>query len=410
MIRFILSLSFCSLIWGAPLQVRVTAEAALLMNAETGAILFSKKGEAPMYPASLTKIGTTLYALKKGGEEKVTPGKGILKRIRPGKRREAVRRYPPYILETDGVMFGIRRGEEIPFRDLLHAVMLISACDASNVVAHHVGGSIPAFMEGLNAYLKEIGCKNTNFSNPSGLYYPDHKSTAHDLALLTRAALKSPELMEIVGQKVYEAAPTKFHEGRLIKRKNRLLIEGGEFYYPKATGLKTGYFSDAGYCLSATASDGKRTLIAILLNTPTTKDRYRDAIKLFEKAFAEEKVERLLFNREEKIFQKRELIAELERDVVLSYYPSEESDFEVDVVWETLALPIKKGERVGELKIIDALGNVVAKEALIATETHRKLYSLSPLMKLILLLAICVLGAGTFLIIKTSHKEKKVLK
>jgi len=137
-------------------------------------------------------------------------------------------------------------------------------------------------------------------------------------------------------------------------------------------GMKTGYHSEAGYTYASVASDGKRTLIAVLLGCDNPYKRFRDAIRLFEAAFEEEEEERLLFNKDENTFSrklsqgKENLKAILREDVTISYYPSEEPEITIELNWEYLPPPIKRGDYVGAIKIFDQRGNALESSPLIA--------------------------------------------
>src|SRR5690606_27597099 len=117
-------------------------------------------------------------------------------------------RVPSYWLESDGTMMHLKVGEMVTLDALLHGMMLVSGNDAANVVAEHIEGSVPQFMDSLNEYLQSIGCKNTKYSNPHGLTHHEHWSTAYDLAVMTRKALKIPKFREIVSTLVYTKPKT----------------------------------------------------------------------------------------------------------------------------------------------------------------------------------------------------------
>src|SRR5262249_25642973 len=127
-----------------------------------------------------------------------TADREALASITPEAKRQSNYRSPPHWLETDGTHVGIKKGEELSLYDLLHACLIASANDASNIIAQSLGGTIPQFMDEVNAYLKEIGCKNTHFNNPHGLHHPDHYTTAYDLAMMAKEGLKDPVFRKIV--------------------------------------------------------------------------------------------------------------------------------------------------------------------------------------------------------------------
>ncbi|MCB1213433.1 MAG: D-alanyl-D-alanine carboxypeptidase, partial [Chlamydiia bacterium] len=184
------------------------AAAYLLINAETGAVLCSHRADVPAYPASVTKIATALYAIERGGvslDRELTVEPETLMRV--AEEAKALSNYslPAYWIDEDGTTVPLKAKEKRTFRDLLHATLLLSANDAANVIAQQVGGTIKQFMAGLNAYLKEIGCLQTCFRNPSGLHHPDHITTPMDLARMAQVGLKNPVFSEIVASPKWPA-------------------------------------------------------------------------------------------------------------------------------------------------------------------------------------------------------------
>jgi D-alanyl-D-alanine carboxypeptidase (penicillin-binding protein 5/6) len=366
----------------APLQVDVSARSAILINAETGRPLFEKNPHAPAYPASITKIATALYMLEMQGqrlEEQAVAAHEALAVASASAKQTLALGHPPYRLEPEGSHIGIRVGEVLPLKALLHGLLIASGNDAANVIAHHVAGDVGAFMEDLNLFLKAKGIKETHFLNPHGLHHPDHQTTAHDMALITREALKHPLFRQIVRTVRYPRPGTNKQPETVIVQTNKLLRQGGEHYYPKAIGVKTGHTSHANYTLVAAAEHEGRTLIAVLLDAPDMHQRYRDAIRLFEAAFHEKPIDRVLFTQAHDQFTqpvrggKREAVqAALKRDFILTYFPAEEPSFRTEVVWRTLKLPIFSGDEVGELRLLGLQGEKIATAPLFALETVEK--------------------------------------
>lgn len=361
----------------APLAVTVNAESAILMNADTGAILYEKNAKTPQYPASITKIATALYALKHKSDalhEVVTAEQESIVSIGEDAKRRANYSLPAYWLVPGSTHIGIKRGEQIAFKDLLYGMMVASGNDASNVIAQHVGEDIPAFMAGVNAYLKEIGCENTTFYNPHGLHHPKHMTTAYDMAVMTREAVKNPVFCEIVSTVRYTRPKTNKQESTTLVQTNRLL-RSGKLNYPAAFGVKTGYTSSAQNTFVAAAKKDDRVLIAVLLKSKEREDIFRDAAKLFEAAFNQPKVERVLVKAGQQKYTLELEGAEapvttyVATDHSIVYYPAEEPKLKALLVWEQpLELPIAKGQRVGVLRLQDGHGNVLTTVPLLAQE------------------------------------------
>jgi D-alanyl-D-alanine carboxypeptidase (penicillin-binding protein 5/6) len=359
------------------LAVAIQAESGIVMNADTGAILFEKKAHNPHLPASIAKVATALYALNNITtplDVIVTADRESVSTVTDEAMRRSNYTLPPHQLISDASSAGIKVGEELSLKDLFYGLLLVSGGDASNVIAKHVGGTIPNFMAGLNAYIKTIGCTSSNFCNPSGLHHPKQVTTAYDMALITKEALKNPVFREIVSTVRYTRPKTNKQEAAPWIQGNKLL-RSGPYFYPKAIGVKTGYYSLANSTLVAAAKDGDRTLIVVLLKVKERKDLFLDAIKLFEAAFAQPKVQKMILKNGMQNFPldltgaDRVVGTYTLQDLSFEYYPAEEPIVKCFLQWDReLSLPITKDQHVGELVLLDSDGRVLKKESLYAAE------------------------------------------
>ena len=346
-----------------PLKVDVAAQSAILINAETGVILYEKESHKPSFPASITKISTALYALEKKGHT-------LNEVIRVSPEAMARRRrsdFLPHQLVPDGTHMSLRTGEELPFHALLHGLMLVSGNDAANVIAEHVSGSVPQFVKEMNAFLRANGILETNFCNPHGLHIEEHKTTAYDMAKIAQLALKHQIFRDVV-KTVHFTRPETNKQPAAPLVQHKRLMKPGAYYYPKAIGIKTGYHSNAGCTLVGAAEHEGRTLIAVLLGEPDTARRFKDAIALFEAAFSQKLVQRVYFSKRYDLFSclvkgaKGKLEASLPEDLTYSYYPAEEPQVKAFIHWNKKKLPIHVGEVVGEMRLVTA-DNKVLKSA-----------------------------------------------
>ncbi len=359
------------------LKLDIDAESAILMNAASGVILYEKEPHKSMYPASVTKIATVLVALKVKGDfldERIVVDQECVASVSEEAKMRSNYALSSYLLTPDGTHMGLKKGEELTLRDLLHGIMLVSANDASNVVAKHLGqGSISDFMAGLNQYLKEIGCSKTSYNNPHGLYHPKHKTTAYDLALMTREGLKNPLFCQIVSTVQYQCPKSNLREGHLLMQSNKLLRKG-KYYYDKAIGVKTGYLSKAGHTLVAAALHEDRVLIAVLLKSKDRHALFSDAVKMFETAFNQPKIERTLLPKGNQRFVLplegaiSPIQTYLSEELVLSYYSAEEPKIKCLLYWDECSPPIAKNQKVGEIRIQDVAGQTLMKAALDAQD------------------------------------------
>jgi serine-type D-Ala-D-Ala carboxypeptidase (penicillin-binding protein 5/6) len=358
-----------------PFSAELSVPIAVLVNAKTGKVIFEKNGDLACFPASTTKLATALYVLHKNNislDSVITASFDALATVSPALRRDS-KKHPSYRLEQGGTHMGIKVGEEIPLRSLLYGAMLCSGNDATNVLAEATCGSIPKFIEELNEYLAQIGCTQTHFSNPHGLPDRTHVTTGKDLARIGYEATKFPVLKEIVSSTRWEKPATNKQPATWLVQTNGLLKQG-KYYYPHATGMKTGYTEQAGFPLIASATKGDRDLIAVVCGCASLAQRYRSAVQLFEMAFNESKLTRKLLSKEHDIFHeeikgaKNLLDAMLKEDANVSFYPSEEKVFHYTVHWFAKELPITPGEEVGVLQLLDQENSIEKTISLLAVK------------------------------------------
>ncbi len=360
------------------LQFEISGDAAILINADTGMILFEKDSHKPLYPASVTKIPAVLFALKIKGknlDETVIAEQEALGAISQEAKRKSGHKLPAYWLEPDGLHIGIRKGEVFTYRELLAACLIASANDASNVVAMGISKSIPLYMEHLNAYLKAIGCKNTHLLNPHGLHHPDHKTTAYDLAVMGCEALKEPFIREHAILPRYIRPKTDLQNSATYLHTNAL-IRKGKSYYANAIGLKTGYHAKAKSVIMAAAESDGRTLIAVLMGYADRKKMFEDVKQLFEKAFNQPKMRKVFLKSGTQKFTKKiergdkPLRTYIKEDFSLEFFPAEDPEVTPQLIWKKpLAAPIKKDQVVAELQLVSPQGAIIKKNPLLAEES-----------------------------------------
>jgi D-alanyl-D-alanine carboxypeptidase (penicillin-binding protein 5/6) len=361
---------------GTELPLTVKAESAILINADTGAILYEKNAHEKLYPASVTKIAACLYAIHIAGDKLdmiCTADRDAVVSITDAELKKSNFTLPAYWMRNDTTHIGIKIGEKMSLHDLMRGMMIVSGGDAANVIAHTLAGTNPKFVDNMNAYLVSIGCNETHFLNPNGHHHPDHKTTAYDLAIMTQEAMKNPVFRDIVKSQTFARPKTNKQEATTLLQGNRL-VRKGNFYYPKAIGVKTGFTTPAKHCLVAAAKNEDRTLIAVLLKNAEREDMFKDSKMIFEAAFQEQKLYRILVHAG---YQKHALKVNGATDIVktyvkeaasISYYPSEEKQLKCFLTWDQFALPIKKDQRVGEIAIKDESGTIVKRTALYAQD------------------------------------------
>lgn len=366
------------------LALSVKGEAAILMNADTGAILYEKNAHVLHYPASTTKIATALYALQKVADKfdvMIAADQDCIGTVKEEAIRKSNYTLPAYLLIPDGSHIGIKRGEVLSLRDLFYGMMVASGDDAANIIAKYTSGTIPQFVEEMNAYVNELGCRSTVFYNPHGLHHPKQQTTAYDLAILTREALKNPFFKDMVATVRYTRPKTNKQEPTTLVQTNRLL-RNGPYFFPKAIGVKTGYYSLAGNTFVAAAKDGDRTLIAVILKTNERKDIFVDAKKMFEAAFSQPKVQRVLLHKGTQKFTldlpgaQKTIACYIPQEVTLEFYPAEEPGVKCLLVWDkNIELPIAKDQQLGEVFLQLDNGSIANKVPVYSSEDVKATWS-----------------------------------
>lgn len=251
-----------------PSDVSIQADGGIVMDADTGTVLYGKNMDQQYYPASITKILTALIVLERCDLDEMV----------------SFSHDDVYNVEAGSSSAGIDEGDVLTVRDCLYALMLASANESANALACHVSGSREEFAKLMNEKAASLGCTGSHFANPSGLNDENHYTTAHDMALIAREAIKNPEFLAINGTRSYKLAPTKrTPDGGYVANHHKMLNKNESVYYPGAFAGKTGYTSLAGNTLVTCAKKDGMTLIAVVLNGH--QSHYSDTKAMFDFAF-----------------------------------------------------------------------------------------------------------------------------
>lgn len=246
-----------------PNAVAVSAKSAILIDQNTGTVLFEKNADEKMPPASITKVMTMLLTM-----EALDSGKLTLSDQVTGSENAA---------SMGGTQIWLEVGETFTVDEMLKACAVASANDASMALAEHIGGSESAFVTMMNERAKQLGMENTTFINPTGLDADGHVSTARDIALMSRELLKHPKITEYT-----TIWMDSLRGGEMGLTNTNKLVR----FYKGCTGLKTGTTDGAGSCLSASATRNDLSLIAVVMGCTTSKERFADARALLDYGFA----------------------------------------------------------------------------------------------------------------------------
>lgn len=251
-----------------PDNVTISAEGGIVIDADTGAVLYGKNMHVNYYPASITKILTALIVIENCDMDDIVTFS-----------HNAV-----YNVEAGSSNAAIDEGDQLTVRDALYAMMLRSANEAANGLAEHCAGSIEQFAAMMNAKAVSLGCTESNFTNPSGLNDPNHFTTAYDMALIAKAAFANETFVEIDSTLYYDLPVTKRNtEGLRIYPGHKMLKKNLPQYYPGIIGGKTGYTSLAGNTLVTCAERDGMKLVSVILNGHQT--HYSDTKALLDFGF-----------------------------------------------------------------------------------------------------------------------------
>lgn len=344
-------------------EPEVFGDAAILIDMDTGRILYEKNADKKVYPASTTKIMTGILVLENCGDrlgDIVTAGEIVND-----------------IIGTGASHIGICVGEELTVEQLLCAVLIASANEACDVLAEYMCGSVDEFVALMNKKAEELGMNNTHFANAHGFHDANHYTTAKDMAIIARYAMKNEKFREIVKMPTYFIDKTnKYNYGdgtRNLSNTSDLIKQGTSAYYKYATGIKTGYTSEAGNCLVASATKeseksstkSEMNLIAATFNSQSENGysgKYSDVTDMFEYGFNNYSIVSISVPDKEvgevslkygKGFDSVTAVIGEEIKTLLPNDINMENDIKKNYTYkENLKAPIKKGDIVGSVEYI----------------------------------------------------------
>ena len=342
-------------------QPEIISPACILIDSNTGKIIYEKQSKKRMYPASTTKMMTAILALENCKlDDMVTVNYSAVS-------AEAV----PYGYTIANLI----TGEKFTVEQLLNVLLIPSANDAANVLAEHIGGSVENFSKMMNEKAKSIGCLDTHFVNPSGIHDDNHYSTAYDLCLIAQYGMKNETFRSIVCKTYYKLSPTDKYpkDDREFKTTNEMLLDKPNsdynYYYEYVNGVKTGFTEYAHHCIATSAKKDDVELICVILGAEN-EDAYEskravDCINLFNYAFenyTEKKfiskdtiVKQIEFKNDKKIIQNND-----EKPKILDVVPENDLSLftttKVEEITPTITInndlkePILKGSIVGKIE------------------------------------------------------------
>lgn len=325
-----------------------SARSAILMDAESGTVIFEKNSHDKLPPASITKIMTLLLVMEALDEGKIK----LTDQVQTSENAASM----------GGSQIFLEPGEEMSVEDMIKGIALASGNDASVAMAEKIAGTEAQFVVMMNEKAKELGMNDTNFVNPNGLPVQGHYSSAHDIAIMSRELLKHKEVTKYTG--LYQDYLRKTSDKPFWLVNTNKLVR----FYSGADGLKTGFTSEAKYCLSATAKRDNLRVIAVVMGEPTTKHRNAEVSQMFDFAFAQymnypivgegEPIGKVRI--EKGMESEVELSAEQPYSILLKKGTSTK-DIRYELKLEDkLKAPIQQGQPIGKLAVYQ--GNQLIKE------------------------------------------------
>ncbi len=315
------------------------AESGILIEYSTGKILYSKKIDEKLAPASMTKIMTLLLIMEAVEEGKINLDDNIS-------------------ISTNASSMGgsqvfLDPNTEMKAEELIKSIAIASANDSAVAMAEAISGTTANFVSRMNSRAKELGCKNTNFKNVHGLDEEGHYSTAYDMSLIARELLKHEQILKYTS--TYEAYLNKPNGTSTWMVNTNKLIK----YYTGLDGLKTGFTKTAGYCLTSTAKRNDMRLISVVMKEPSSQVRNSETISLLNYGFSNYKIKTIL-KKDQKLGTievqngKKELadITILEDATNLESI-NDNKEYSFNIVTDKVKAPLKKGDKVGTLELTE---------------------------------------------------------
>lgn len=335
------------------------AKSGMLIEASTGEVLYEKNKDDRVSVASMTKMVAQII---------------ILENIEKGTLSwDEIIKVSKNAADMGGSQIWLQYGEEMSVRDLMKGISMASANDATVALAERIAGTEEAFVKQMNDKVKELGLKNTNFVNPTGLDEENHYSSAYDMAMIAKELLRHEQILEF--SSVYEDyirvnTPNKFW----VVNTNKLIR-----FYDGADGLKTGFTDDAGYCMAVTAKRDGMRLIAVVLGEDNGSVRNEETSELLDYGFNMYKVD-IVKNKNDIITEiniekgtKDKIDAVVEEDLLVLKKKSEISkQYDIEIKLNEIKLPINEGDIVGKVLVKDG-NKVIQQSNLIASESVNRL-------------------------------------
>lgn len=357
---FIISFCLFMNVANAVEDLAPNSKSAILLEQSTGKILFEKNANEKLAPASMTKVMSMLLIM-----EAIDSGKlNLTDKVTITENASSM----------GGSQVFLEAGEEYVVEELLKGIAIASGNDAVVAMAEKVAGSVEAFVKMMNEKAKELGLKNTNFVNPHGLDEENHYTTAYDMAMMAKELLKYSKILDYTS--VYEYyMPKPDGSTTWLVNTNRLVR-----FYEGVDGLKTGYTSIAGYCLTATAKKNDLRLVSVVMGVETSDKRSSDTVNLLDYGFNTYKL-KIILTKDKELGKVRiengkkdyGTVVLLKDATELLKVTDEEGKYTFDLkVNKIIKAPVKNGDVIGSVSTIDNEGHIIMEEPVTIKENIKK--------------------------------------
>ena len=379
-------------------DLSVDAKASLIIEENSGKVIHEENSNIQNYPASVTKILTAILTLENCElTDTVTVSKTAISNIPSG-----------YVIAPLFI------GEQMSVEDLLYALMLKSANDAAYALAVHVGGSVEGFSEMMNKKAEELGCKNSHFVNPNGIHNSDHYTTAYDMYLIAKYAMKNEKFVKIVSTYQHTLSATNKYSknDRIMKNTNTFVNPSSRFYDENVKGIKTGTTLQAGNCLITSISKNGFDVITVILGARTSESKFSETKRMMNYVF--DNYEYTEIHKKGDVIKKIEVEKATKETKSLNLVISddikainnikikaEEIEPEINLRDEIIA-PISKGQELGTIKYtVDGLEYNA--KLLAENDVIKKTYY----VEILIGVGVFLIILGVIIIIKKRHRKPK---
>lgn len=340
-------------------ELAPNSESAILIEISTGKVLYEKNADEKLEPASMTKVMSMLLIMEAIDSNKI----GLDDEVIISDKASSM----------GGSQIFLQTGEKYKVSELLKGIAIASGNDAVVAMAEKVSGSVEAFVNSMNEKAKSLGLTNTHFDNPHGLHSENHYTTARDMSIMAKELLKHEKILEFTS--IYEDYLKKPDGSSIwLVNTNRLVR-----FYEGVDGLKTGFTTEAGYCITTTAKRNNMRLLTVAMKAETSDLRSKDTVNMLNYGFNTYKLNVLLNQKDElgeiniekgnvtkaKVYLKKDI-------TILNKINEETESYEYNLKLDEIKAPIASNQKVGTIEIIDKEGNIIKEEEVVLNENVEK--------------------------------------